>query len=178
MNFFEKAIASVSPQTALRREVARKQLGLINSGYGNHGASHSKKSMKGWLFGGGGPKEDIENNVQVLRERSRDLYMGGAPIATSAIKTTRTNVVGSGLKLKPSIDYEFLGMTEAQADKWEREVEREFKLWAETPNCDLARINNFYELQQLAFLSWLMNGDTFALLPFTERKGMPYDLRV
>ncbi|WP_069997761.1 phage portal protein [Cellulosilyticum sp. I15G10I2] len=178
MKLIEKTIAAIFPQTALKREVARKQLDLINSGYGNHGASYSKKSMKGWLFGGGGPKEDIEDNVQTLRERSRDLYMGGAPIATSAIKTTRTNVVGAGLKLKPSIDYEFLGMTEEEADRWETDVEREFKLWAETPNCDLARINNFYEIQQLAFLSWLMNGDTFALLPFTQRIGMPYDLRV
>ena len=42
---------------------------------------------------------------------------------------------------------------------------REFALWADTPVCDAERMDNFYQLQQLAFLSYLMNGDTIALLP-------------
>ena len=33
-------------------------------------------------------------------------------------------------------------------------------------------------LQQLAFLSYLMNGDTIALLPLQHQAGAPYDLRV
>ena len=33
-------------------------------------------------------------------------------------------------------------------------------------------------LQQLAFLSYLMNGDTIALLPMKHQAGAPYDLRV
>lgn len=178
MNVFDKAIASVSPQTALKREVARKQLSLVsNSGYSHHGASRTKKSILGWLFGGGSAKEDIEDNVQILRERSRDLYMG-TPIATGALKTLRTNVVGSGLKLKPQIDYEYLGLSEEEASMLETAIEREFALWADTPNCDMARLNNFYELQQLAFLSGLMNGDSFATLPYKPRKGSTYDLRV
>lgn len=42
----------------------------------------------------------------------------------------------------------------------------------------MARIDNFYELQQLAFLSWLTSGDCLALLPTKARKNQPYDLRV
>ena len=34
-------------------------------------------------------------------------------------------------------------------------IEREFALWADSPACDLERLDNFYELQQLAFLNWL-----------------------
>lgn len=102
----------------------------------------------------------------------------GAPLATGALKTTRTNVVGSGLRLKSQIDGYFLGMTEEEADKWETNVEREFTLWSESVNCDLQRMNNFYELQQLVFLSSLMNGDCFVTLPINKRVGMPYDLRI
>ena len=43
--------------------------------------------------------------------RNACLYMG-VPLATGALKTCRTNVVGSGLKLKSQVDYEVLGMTE------------------------------------------------------------------
>ena len=30
-----------------------------NTGYSNYGASQTKKSMLGWLYGGGSAKEDI-----------------------------------------------------------------------------------------------------------------------
>lgn len=39
----------------------------------------------------------------MLRQRSRDLYMG-SPLATGALKTFRTNVVGFGLRLKAQVD--------------------------------------------------------------------------
>ncbi len=177
MNVIDRAIGVISPNTALKRMFAKQKLSIMNSGYSHHGASRTKKSLLGWMFGGGSPKEDIEDNIQVLRERSRDLYMG-TPIATGAIKTLRTNVVGGGLKLKSQIDYELLGLADEEVDKLETTIEREFSLWADSVNCDLARLNNFYELQQLVFISSLMCGDAFALLPYTQRVGMPYDLRV
>ncbi|MFS0766047.1 phage portal protein [Peribacillus phoenicis] len=177
MNVFDRMVAVISPQTGLKRASARKQLQVLNQGYGNHGASTKKKSLLGWLAGSGSALEDIEYNVDKLRGRSRDLYMG-VPLATGALKTMRTNVIGSGLKLNAQIDYEYLNLTTDQADLWETQVEREFSLWAESLHCDAQRMNNFYELQQLAFLSWLASGDVFALLPVIPRVGMPYDLRV
>lgn len=177
MNFLDKAIGVISPQVALRRTVARRKLNIINTGYSHHGASRSKKSMRGWDSSGGSTEEDIDNNLELLRERSRDLYMG-APIATGALKTLRTNVVGAGLRLKSQIDYKYLGLTEDGAYELEEQIEREFNLWSESLNCDAQRMNDFYELQQLAFLSQLMNGECFALLPQIKRKDMPYDLRV
>jgi len=177
MNILEKIIGQIAPRSALQRAMARKQLQIINSGYSEHGASHTKKSLIGWISRGGSAKEDIEDNIATLRERSRDLYMG-IPLATGALKTARTNIVGSGLKLNAQIDYEYLGMTEEEADAWETKVEREFSLWADSIHSDVQRMNNFYEIQQLAFLSQLMSGDVFALLPLIKRPNMPYDLRI
>lgn len=115
MNLMDRAIAAVAPERALRRAAARESLRFINSGYGNYGASTTKKSMRGWLFAGGSAKEDIEDNLKTLRERSRDAYMG-VPIATGALKTMRTNVVASGLTPSPQIDADFLNMTPEQAN--------------------------------------------------------------
>ena len=39
-------------------------------------------------------------------------------------------------------------------------------------------LGNFYKLQQLAYLGYLMNGDAFAALPMCEQVGQPYGLRV
>jgi lambda family phage portal protein len=149
-----------------------------NSGYSESGASRIKKSMRGWTAQSRTPQEDIDFNLYVLRQRSRDLYMG-SPLARSAIQTNRTNVVGSGLKLKSRINFKYLGITQDQADEWEMDTEREFGIWADSVWCDALRLNNFYELQQIALTSWLMNGEGFALIKDAERKPwMPYSLRL
>jgi len=44
LNILDKAIAAFAPVTGLKRAAARK---VLNSGYGNYGASHTKKSMLG-----------------------------------------------------------------------------------------------------------------------------------
>ncbi len=107
------------------------------------------------------------------------LYMA-APIATSAIKTNRTNVVGVGLRLKSRIDREVLGLSPDQAERWQKETEREFSLWASNKRaCDATGMNNFYGLQQLALISWLLvrqlhrvdgkDDETTRLLPYSLR---------
>ena len=108
MNFIDKAIKAISPERALKREVAKKRLSMINSGYGNYGASATKKSLIGWTHGGGSHREDVEDNIDPLRQRSRDLFYGGSNVATGAIKRLRTNTIGIGLHLKASINEEVL----------------------------------------------------------------------
>jgi lambda family phage portal protein len=102
----------------------------------------------------------------------------GVPLATGAIKTYRTNVVGPGLKMKSRIDYATLGISEEEAQETETKIEHEFALWADTEACDIERIDNFYEIQQLAFLNWLLSGDVIVTLPTTKRANVPYDLRI
>lgn len=177
MNVIDKAIEIFAPGTALKRARAREGLQIINSGYGNHGASEIKKALRGWIYHGGSAKEDIQDNLDTLRQRTRDLY-AGANVATGSVKTMRTNVVGIGLKLKSTIDGDLLKLTEEQARDLEAAIEREFALWAESTDCDLERLDNFYELQQLAFLNELLSGDVVSLLPTTKRMGSIYDLRI
>ncbi|WZL14727.1 portal protein [Vibrio phage vB_VpaM_XM1] len=177
MNLLDRYIAWKDPEKALKREQARQRLSILNSGYSRHGASTTKKSLMGWISKGASPDEDIVDNAPTLRDRSRDLFMG-SPIATGALKTIRTNVVGHGLVLNSHIDYKYLGLTKEQADEWEQNTEREFKLWANTQNCDAARMCTFGQLQSLALLSALHSGDCFAALPIKKRVGSIYDLRI
>lgn len=134
--------------------------------------------MKGWIASSKSPLEDIDANLNTLRQRSRSLYMS-APVAVSALKTNRTNVIGAGLKLKSRIDYKTLGIAPEQTQSIEQLIEKEFSLWADSKFSDSLRINNFYENQQLALLSWLLNGDVFGIMKMDDRKlYMPYGLRV
>lgn len=176
-NILDRAVAAIAPIHAAKRAAARAALSVIDSGYGNYGANQTKKSLRGWNYHGGSSKEDIEDNLDVLRQRSRDAYMG-IPTAAAALKTMRTNVVASGLVPAPQIDGEFLGLSDEQTEKLQAQIIREFGLWADSSVCDAERVDNFWKLQQLAFISSLMNGDVISLLPFKPHPGQPYDLRI
>lgn len=165
-----------------KTDVAAKgvsSLNVKNKGYSDSAASYTKNSMKGMIPNSGSATEDIDFNNYTIRQRSRMLYMG-APIATSAIKTNRTNVVGNGLKLKSTINRQILSMTQEQADEWQRKTEAEFELWASKKNsCDATGVNDFYGIQQLCLISWLMSGDVFAVIKHVERTPLkPYGLRL
>lgn len=150
-----------------------------SKGYGQAGASHTKRSVKGFYAQSGSPQEDIDLNNYTLRQRGRILYMS-QPIAASGIKITRTNAIGLGLQLNPKIDRELLGMDSKAAEEWQRHVKMEFALWADKKNtCDATGMNNFYSIQQLALISWLISGDVFALREMAGKtKDAPYSLRL
>lgn len=173
-----KSNTNINEQSRQRAPVAQAPR-VVNKGYGDAGASWKKKALKGFTAESGSPRDDIDQYNSTLRQRARMLYMA-APIATSAIRTNRTNVVGSGLKLKSRINREALGLTQEQADAWEKKTEAEFELWASRKKaCDATGINDFYALQQLALMSWLLSGDAFAVIKqYPETPLYPYSLRI
>ena len=164
------------------RMAARRAIGLLehsisNTGYSEHGGNRSKQWSEGWNDKGGSATEDVELNLPILRRRSRLLYVSGG-LGRAAIRRMRTNIVGTGLSLRASPDSEALGLTEEQAQAWSAKVEREFRIWSESKDCDSTRLNTFGELQGVCLMNWLMSGDTFALIQEGRRAGQPYDLRV
>ena len=152
------------PQQATSRRV-------VASGYSNY-------FVHDWYRAGGSTFEDINANLQELRVMSRDLFMGGSGLATGALKTLRTNVVGPGLMLHCTPDARTLGITPEQASEWAYGVEKRFSLWAGSTDCDVANQNTFVELQQLAMLAWPMSGDCGVSLPILPRRHSRYDLRI
>lgn len=157
----------------------QKKIHIKNKGYSEGGASYTKKSLKAMIPNSGAPDEDIDYNNYTLRQRSRMLFMGSA-VAASAIKTNRTNVVGNGLKLKSTINRSILGMSQEEAEMWQKRTEAEFEIWAKNKRtCDATGVNDFYGIQQLALISWLLSGDVFVLLKHYDRTNlMPYGLRL
>ena len=144
MNLIDRIVMAIDPKKGIERYHARKKIEILNTGYSNHGASTTKKTMIGWQSTGGGVKKDIYKNRKKLVERSRDLYMGVAT-ATGALKTINTNVIGSGLRLKAAIDNETIGISDEEVEKVENLIEREFDLWA-NDKIDNLGIMNFLSI--------------------------------
>ena len=163
----------------MKKKIKSKNKAFIkNSGYSHYGADRSKPSVSGWISLSKSPAEDISDNLELLRERSRDLYAGGGPLGRGAVDRLALNSVGPGLRLNCRIDRDSLGLSGDEAEAWEQNTEREFSFWAESKECDIARGMNFFELQNLAFKSVLLNGDALVLMPMRRVKNFPYDLRV
>lgn len=151
--------------------------GPIMDSYGSHGASSTLNALAGWITDPGNAEDSIDLYSSTLRKRARDLYEGGG-LARSGPQTLKTSVVAWGIIPKPKIDGEVLKMTEQKKEEAERQIAREFKLWANNSMCDAERQQNFYGLQQLAFLSMLMSGDVFALFGMKPNKRTPYQTTV
>lgn len=134
--------------------------------------------MRGFVPASGAPNEDINRNNATLRQRARMLYMA-SPVATSAINTNRTKVIGTGLTLRSTVDAEALGLLPDAAKKWQHTAEMEFRLWAKKQNCDALGLNTFESLQQLALKSWLLSGDVFVLIKrYPATTLNPYRMRL
>lgn len=183
-----RAAAAENAETRLiearaRRERAQLQLELtgrakaIFSGPAYTGASLTNRNLRGWVPEPGSGDADTLDSVDVLRARSRDLYRNDA-VACAALEAKKSSVIGTGLLLQSRPMARLLGWSTEQAQNWARIVEDEFSLWADNTDCDITRQDDFYGLQRLVFLSTLMSGDCFTLLPYAPRKGRVYDLRV
>ena len=148
-------------------------------GYSEAGASYKRRALRAFFPNSNSPSSDIHDNADILRQRSRMLYMS-APVATSAINTNRTKIVGTGLTLKATVDRNVLGLSPEKAKEWQSKTEAEFRLWAENRrSCDAMGLNDFYGLQQLALKSWLMSGDVFAVVKIRDPDKLhPYGLRL
>jgi lambda family phage portal protein len=170
----DRVVAWVDPVRGRRRFQARAAMAIAG---GYTGASKSKRSMSSWTTGGADPDTDILYDLPTLRDRSRDLIRN-APLALGAVNTVKTNVVGRGLKLQARIDRVTLKMSDDSAELWEANTEQEFNLWAESQECDVARTLTFGDIQILAYLQSLENGESFALLPRLRRGNFPYLIKV
>jgi lambda family phage portal protein len=175
-NLLDRAISYFNPKASLERNQAR----FLSSMIGEQGydiPSSGRRYMRGINVSPNSPDADYLEKQESVVALSRDLYMN-TPLATSAIRRTRTNVIGSGLKLQSQINFEFLGLTKEEARVWGANTEEEFNLWANSKSCDITEHQNFYELQDLMFNTVLTSGDIFVTYPYIESVDTPYKTKI
>jgi len=174
LNSIDKAVAFFNPVAGRRRLKARIAMELFG---GYEGASRSRRGLKEWLPGGGDADTDILTDLPGLRERSRDLCRNN-PLAAGAIKTKITNVIGTGLRFQSQIKRDVLGLDDEAADNLERLIEREWRMFWDSKDVDLARTLNGHAITRMVYNQEKENGDVFVLLPRRTRTGSVYDLRL
>ena len=154
----------------------KKNIDVKNSGYSDGGASHKSNILKSWNPTKLSSKADIDVNLTTLRGRSADQAIN-TPIGAAAISTSATHTIGAGLRLSPRIRYKILGLSDEEARNWNKRTLAEFNLWANSKYADIYKRNNFFDLQDIAYTAYLIDGDSFALFRRqTPTNYMPYTL--
>lgn len=172
---FGKIIKAVSPKFYLERLRAQKEIDMLevkNLGYDQNGTEDMR-----FFTSNDSPDNDILDNLEDLRAKSRELYMSN-DIAVAVMDKYRTKVVSVGLIPKPTIDYKYLGITKEKAQEYAKIIETKFEAWAISTNCDATRVHDFFTLQGLVQLSWVMNGDVFAIVKRKPTKDIDVELCV
>jgi lambda family phage portal protein len=172
-NLIDRAVNFLNPNWGARRLRSRFALALSQMYFG---ASTSRRSLSEWKPQDSDPNSTLQFDLDTMRQRSRDMIRN-IPIATGAINTVCTNVVGSGLALQARVDRSILNLSDEQADTWESKVESEWSLFWDTNEVDASRTLNGAALTELAFRQSLENGEVFINLP-RIRRGGPYDLKL
>lgn len=97
MSWFDEFIAKVSPEQALRREIARVQLqrmaSIRDKRAGYEGAKNGGRIA--WSASSNSANAELESAISRLRARSRDLVRNN-PYASRAISSLAGNSIGTG----------------------------------------------------------------------------------
>lgn len=161
-----------NPLPPVRRKTqiprARIRSAAIRTAAGYVGAALDRRMTRNWDPSDGSGDAIALLDLPELRRRSRDLARNN-PLAGGAINSNVTHVVGTGLSVQPTIDREYLGLTEEEADAWERQALRIWREWKD--ECDVARTLTFDDAQAQVLRGALEGGDIFALKRFLPRPG-------
>lgn len=170
----DRVVAWFSPAAGLERMKARTMLVAAGDGAWK-GGRKDRRPTRNWRPYGGSADADTLADLPDLRARARDLGRN-SPIATGALATAVTGVVGDGLHLQASIDAEALGITPEDADRLEREQEREWAAFCK--RSDFTRVQCFDEQQILAYRASKESGDAIVVRRYRKDASDVYGTKL
>lgn len=171
----ETLISRVSPRLALSMVQARASLSAYTGTGGYKGGKRNRRATKNYLPGGGSADADLLPDLDDLRARSRDLARN-LPIATGAVATKKTHVIGDGLVLNAQCRRKVLGISEAAAREFNMRAESEFALWCKS--ADFTLVQHFNDMQLMLFGGVKESGDIFAIRRYRRDPGQVYGTKV
>lgn len=155
-SIIDKMIAPIAPGFALKRAQTRTAFNASNEYY--RGASRNRLRTD-WITQRSDPDAPKwEHNTLV--SRFRDLERND-PIANGLVDTMGINVVGRGLRPKPKIRAEVLGVSKEEADRFCDMAVQVFELFV--PWADAREISTFDYLQFMALTQIVRDGENITL---------------
>lgn len=143
----DKVAKFIAPSTAL---VPSPKTGVSASGNPYESASTGRRSYE-WNPSRLGPTSTLWSSLDLMQARARDAVRNN-PWASSAVDTFEAQVIGNGIHPHWNI----------KDPEIKKQVETEFRKWAESTDCDQSGVLNFYGLQALACREIFEAGEVLA----------------
>ena len=163
----DNMIEPIAPGYALQRRQQRAAFGASNEYY--RGASRSRLRSD-WLARASNPDAPSWEQ-KALVDRFRDLERND-PIANGLVDTMGINVVGRGLRPKPKIRHEVIGVSKEEAEKFADMATAAFELFSKF--ADAREIVTFDHLQFMALTQIIRDGESIALPLWAEESYRPF----
>jgi len=167
MNWFDRAIASVSPRWAYKRMAWRSGMSLFDSG------------DRGRLNQGWNPSQSPEQyrmaaERSLIRARAQDLERN-SDLAAALLSPFERNVVGSGIVLQSKIESDRLGNTN---DELNTKIEKLWKDFCKAENCDVTGTQSMEEIEEMILRRYLVDGGIFIVKVNVKDKRFPFKIQV
>ena len=172
----QAAKTQLSERQRVKDRLEKRAMRNILAKLSAYDGARSNRLTTDWSVTSGSPDTDLLADLPLLRERSRELIRNDG-LARSAINAYVDNVVGSGLRPQIHVDYERLGISQAQADEYAHAGEESFARWSRISDSTF-RVNSFGELQREVLSQRLANGDTFSVPLMLDDLGREYSLAI
>ena len=143
-SILDNIIATISPETGLKREAARTQLEQVRK---YEGAGKGRRT-RNWRAPSSDANTELDGSLQRLRDRSRDLVRNN-PYATNALRAIMNNTIGAGIRGEPN---------SRRAPQKAQRLETLWQRWAETTECDADGKRTLYGLEALAVETMVQSG--------------------
>ncbi|MCR5859717.1 phage portal protein [Mesorhizobium sp. J428] len=175
-NLLDRLVGYFAPGLAVERIRDRTMLSMVTgSGAGGYaGGKRDRRATKNWRPGNGSANADLLPELDTLRSRNRDLVRN-VPIASGAVSTNKTHVIGDGLALNATCDRDALGISQERAAAHNKAAEREWATFCET--ADFTGVQHLADMQYMLFGAVLDSGDVFVLRRYRD-VGTRYALRL
>lgn len=176
-SLIDRLVTYFSPARGVRRLQARATLSAAGYGAGGgyYGGRRDRRMLREWRLREQSADADTLPDLPDLRARSSDLRRN-TPIATGAIATNVTNVVGEGLQLQANVNTLALGISDEAGDLMDRENEREWDLFCNT--ADFTRVQHFDDLGSMVYGAILEGGDVFVVRRYRKDDGDVYGTKL
>ena len=127
------------------------------------GASRFSRELATWRPASLSPDQELNRDKEALDARTRDMVRNDG-YANGAVATHRDSIVGGMYRVNAQPDWKVLGADETWAEEFQEWAEKNFTLWAESPDNwpDASRLNTLTGLVRMVVGLGVYGGEALA----------------
>ena len=175
MNIIEKLKSYFPTEKVVDNSQSQPQANYIGGNpaiYGDHKSDGSK-----WLGGFSGSGNSFTYDHSALRKNSRQVYQDSTD-ANSLIKQNASDIAFTGLRLNAEPDMNMLGITPEFREKWSKDVNSRYHLWASDKKANRSESMTPYQMDRLKQIERQRDGEYFQRLYYSKDTNLQNPLQI